>query len=142
MRYLVRRHSWFAGLLLAVFLSVQLATAAYACMAGTRALEDTSQQLTMAGMEGMGRCPDMASTPDQDARQFNGEKALCMGHCQADTKHADHPAPQVPAFIPVLVNIVVEPPVELPAPLLAMRANAQPRAPPPPHAILHCCFRT
>ncbi|MGO4280109.1 copper resistance protein [Cupriavidus sp. RAF20_2] len=136
MRHIVRRHSWFAGILLVVFLSVQLATAAYACTAGQGELDG---QPSMETMEAMPSCADMV---EQDAAQHDGQKALCMAHCQADTKHADHPAPQVPAFIPILVSTVVEPPMLDAAPLFAERAQAQPRAPPPPHAILHCCFRT
>ncbi|PLP99563.1 copper resistance protein [Cupriavidus pauculus] len=139
MRSLVRRHAWFAGLLLVVFLSVQLATAAYACTTGASAVGEPTQ---LEAMDGMGCCPDMADMEDQGAAQFNGEKAFCMGHCQADSKHADHPAPQIPPFIPVLVGSLVEPPVQGRASFFVMRANAQPRAPPPPHTILHCCFRT
>ncbi|MGO4326882.1 hypothetical protein AB4Z48_11175 [Cupriavidus sp. 2TAF22] len=90
-------------------------------------------------MENMVSCADMA---DQDAAQNDGQKALCMSHCQADAKHADLSAPQIPAHIPLLVSILVEPPVLDAAPLIAVRAQTQPRAPPPPHAILHCCFRT
>ncbi len=134
-RYLARRHSWIAGFLLVVFLSVQLATAAYACAAGVKA----PAEQPMEAMEAMTSCADMA---DQDGAQNDGQKALCMGHCQADTKHADHATPQLPAFIPVLASIIIEPPVLDPAPVIALRAQAQPRAPPPPHAILHCCFRT
>nr|WP_315594264.1 copper resistance protein [uncultured Cupriavidus sp.] len=139
-RYLVRRHSWIAGFLLLVFLSVQLAAAAYACSAGMRT--DTPRQEVMGAMEDMASCAEMAGMIDEDAGHFNGEKAFCMGHCQADTKHADQPAPQVFAFIPVLVGVIVEPPALVPAPFFMQRANAQPRAPPPPHAILHCCLRT
>lgn len=141
-RSLTRRHSWFAGLLLVVFLSVQLATAAYACMGGASTAVEATPSRAMETMDGMAGCPDMAGMPDQDAGQFNGEKAFCMAHCQADTKHNDHPAPQIPPFVPVLAGSVVEPPVLVLASHFAIRASAQPRAPPPPHAILHCCFRT
>lgn len=144
-RLLVRRHAWFAGLLLIVFLSVQLATAAYACVAGTSAAAaEAMQQASMAAMEmdGMGCCPEATGVPDDGTQQFHAGKALCMGHCQADTKHADHPTPQVPPFIPVLVGSVVEPPLLRHVSLFSIRASAQPRAPLPPHAILHCCFRT
>jgi hypothetical protein len=132
-RHLARRHSWIAGFLLILFLSVQLATAAYACTMGMNSTDEhPSMEATMS-------CADMA---EQDAAQNDGQKALCMSHCQANAKHADHATPQIPAFIPFLVSIVVEPPVLDNAPMLAERAQSQPRAPPPPHAILHCCFRT
>ncbi|QET06592.1 copper resistance protein [Cupriavidus pauculus] len=133
MRELARRHPWVAGFLVVVFLSVQLATAAYACNMGA------SKPMEQAPMEAMVSCADMA---EQDAVPGDSQKALCMGHCQADTKHADHAAPQIPAFIPVLASIVVEPPMLDAAPIFALRAKHQPRAPPPPHAILHCCLRT
>ncbi|UBM08365.1 copper resistance protein [Cupriavidus metallidurans] len=133
MRHLARRHSWIAGFLLILFLSVQLATAAYACTMGMNSMDEhLSMEATMS-------CADMA---EQDAAQNDGQKALCMSHCQANAKHADHATPQIPAFIPFLVSIVVEPPVLDDASMLAERAQSQPRAPPPPHAILHCCFRT
>lgn len=90
-------------------------------------------------MEPMVSCADMA---EQDAAQNDGKNALCMSHCHADAKHADHATPQIPAFVPFLVSVIVEPPVLDAAPLFAARAQTQPRAPPPPHAILHCCFRT
>ena len=90
-------------------------------------------------MEAMVSCADMA---EQDAARNDGQKALCMSHCQADAKHADHATPQIPAFIPFLVGVIVEPPVLDAAPMFVVRAQSQPRAPPPPHAILHCCFRT
>jgi len=130
---MAHRHSWIAGLLLVVFLSVQLAAAAYACTMG---LNEPAEQ---PSMEAMVSCADMA---EQDVAQNDGRKALCMGHCQAETKYADHAAPQIPAFIPVLAGIIVEPPVLDATPVIALRAQTQPRAPPPPHAILHCCFRT
>lgn len=130
---MAQRHSWIAGLLLVVFLSVQLATAAYACTIGA------SAPVEQVSMDSMVSCADMA---EQDAAHNDGQKALCMSHCQADAKHADQAAPQVPAFIPFLVSIVIEPPVLDAAPVFALRAQSQPRAPPPPHAILHCCFRT
>ncbi len=81
-------------------------------------------------------CPDMADGGNGD------QKALCLGHCQADSKSADHVSPQIPAFLPVLVNVIE--PVQVSVAVLhaALSVDAQPRAPPPPLAILHCCFRT
>ncbi|WP_423198967.1 MULTISPECIES: copper resistance protein [unclassified Cupriavidus] len=112
---------------------MQLATAAYACNMGE------SKPTEQAPMGAMVSCADMA---EQDATPSDSQKALCMSHCQADTKHADHAAPQIPAFIPVLASIIVEPTVGDAAPFFALRAKHQPRASPPPHAILHCCLRT
>ncbi len=87
----------------------------------------------------MESCPDMA---DHKSDQGGNQKALCLGHCQADSKSADHVSPQIPAFLPVLVN-VIEPAHLVVADLrTVLSVDAQPRAPPPPLAILHCCFRT
>lgn len=147
-RLLARRHPWIAGLLLVVFLSVQLATAAVACTTGVGMLAPAVQA---ASMETMAHCADMAGhataqpgtpTAAPASVQSDHQAALCMGHCQADTKHADHATPQLPAFVPLLVGIVIAAPLRESAALLATDGAAQPRAPPPPHAILHCCLRT
>ncbi|WP_454727438.1 MULTISPECIES: copper resistance protein [Cupriavidus] len=131
---MARRHSWFVGLLLiVVFVSVQLATAAYAC---TNGVSQPPADETMAAMVS---CADMA---EQDMVKGDGQKALCMGHCQADNKHADHSTAQIPAFIPALITYVVAPAVQLSVPLTLAQASAQPRAPPPPLSILHCRFHT
>lgn len=84
-------------------------------------------------------CPDMA---DGGSEQGGDQKALCLGHCQADSKSADHVSPQIPAFLPVLVNVIEPVQVSVADLHAALRVDAQPRAPPPPLAILHCCFRT
>lgn len=126
------RRLWLAGFLLIAFLTVQFAAAAYACAGSRYALEHAND---MAGMTES--CPDMASksaTPDT-------HDGLCLEHCQAGTKTADHTAPQIPAFLPVLVGLI-EP---TPAPALASRARTAGQAipgTPPPIPILHCCFRT
>nr|WP_315593779.1 hypothetical protein [uncultured Cupriavidus sp.] len=84
-------------------------------------------------------CPDMA---DGASNQAGEQKALCLGHCQADSKSTDHVSPQIPAFLPVLVNIIEPADVVVADLNAALGVDAMPRAPPPPLTILHCCFRT
>jgi hypothetical protein len=139
LRHSVRRRPWFVGFFIALFLTVQLAAAAYAC-AGTRyQIEGTQTQAALTES-----CDDMANmaSNDHDKGKGDGQKALCLAHCQADSKSADHVPPQIPAFMPVLVSVVEPAPVVIADVRTALSAEAQPRAPPPPLAILHCCFRT
>lgn len=93
MRHTLRRHSFFAGFLLLVFLSVQLAAAAYAC-AGSR-YQVGSNNMKAALTES---CADMANGTDQGSSQDKDNGALCLAHCQADSKSADHVAPQLPVL--------------------------------------------
>lgn len=126
------RRLWLAGFLLIAFLTVQFAAAAYACAGSRYTLEQADD---MAGMTES--CPDMA----RKSATLQTHDGLCQEHCQAGTKATDHTAPQVPAFLPVLVSHI-EP---TPAPALPMRAEASGQAvpgTPPPIPILHCCFRT
>lgn len=122
-----------AVFLLSAFLTVQLAAAAYACEGSRYSLG------SMEGMPGMTEaCPDMAKE-DAAPGMHDG---LCQEHCQLGSKSADHATPQVPAFHPVLVNIVVPTPVPVLAHRVAVSRDAIPRAPPRPLPILNCCFRT
>jgi len=51
-------------------------------------------------------CADMASGTDQGSSQDMDNGALCQAHCQADSKSADHVAPQLPVFLPVLTGLI------------------------------------
>ncbi|WP_163579400.1 hypothetical protein, partial [Klebsiella pneumoniae] len=51
-------------------------------------------------------CADMASGTDQGSSQDMDNGALCQAHCQADSKSADHVAPQLPVFLPVLTGVI------------------------------------
>lgn len=83
-------------------------------------------------------CADMAADSDDPGAD---QSALCMAHCQADSKSADHVSPQLPAFLPVLRS-VVEPTRVVPAEVrIALRAQMEARGPPPLN-ILHCSFQT
>ncbi|SOY61099.1 conserved exported hypothetical protein [Cupriavidus taiwanensis] len=127
------RRLWLAAFLLSAFLTVQLAAAAYACDGSRYALEPTQE---MAGMTEA--CPDMAKE-DAGPAVHDG---LCQEHCQLGSKSADHATPQIPAFHPVLVNVVVPAPTPVLAHRIATPGDAIPRAPPRPLPILNCCFRT
>lgn len=135
MRTSVRR-LWFAVFLLSAFLTVQLAAAAYACAGSRYAVSGTED---MAGMTES--CPEMAAKADP-VDHVDPHDGLCLEHCQLGSKSADHSSPHIPAFQPVLVNLVE--PVLLPVFSIqkATAADAVPRGPPRPLPILNCCFRT
>lgn len=119
-----------------MFLTVQLAAAAYACAGSRYQIEGTQTQAALTES-----CDDMASS-DHDKSQGDEQKALCLAHCQADSKSADHVSPQIPAFLPVLVSVAEPAAVTVADARTVLSTEARPRAPPPPLAILHCCFRT
>lgn len=126
------RRLWLAAFLLSAFLTVQLAAAAYACAGSRYSMSGTTD---MAGMTES--CQDMT----EEAQGADAHDGLCLEHCQLGSKSADHTSPQIPAFQPVLVNLV-EPAL---LPVFASQkaaADSVPRGPPRPLAILNCCFRT
>lgn len=83
-------------------------------------------------------CADMAAdSEDKGADQ----SVLCLAHCQADSKSADHVSPQLPAFLPVLMSIVEPTSVVLAEVRVALRTEREARGPPPLN-ILHCSFQT
>ncbi|ALF91040.1 MULTISPECIES: hypothetical protein [Ralstonia solanacearum species complex] len=131
------RRLWLACFLVLSFLTVQLAAAAYACAGDRYAASPAPSADEMASMAES--CPDMAKHAPQDSDRHDG---LCLEHCQADTKTADHVSPQVPAFLPRLVGLIEPTPVATMAPRSMAHGDAIARAPPPPLPILHCCFRT
>lgn len=131
------RRLWIAGFLMAAFLTVQLAAAAYACMGSRYSL---SAMDGMAGMAGMAEsCPEMAAAAQQDSGKHDG---LCLEHCQLNAKSADHYSPQVPAFMPVLLSVVHPSLTPTVRNLTLEQWTPAARAPPPPLSILHCCYRT
>lgn len=87
-------------------------------------------------------CADMANGTDQGSSQDKDNGALCQAHCQADSKSADHVAPQLPVFLPVLTSVITPAPVAFANLRTVLRAQVTARAPPPPLAILHCSFQT
>ena len=114
-------------------LFTQIATAAYACPAMPRA--------DAGAMSGMPCAEMMATGVALDA----GQPGLCQQHCQFGTTHQ----PVDPAQTLAVAQAV---PLELFAlsPTVVRHVQAAPwaahqrsreRAPPPTHAILHCCYR-
>ena len=133
------RRFWLAGFLVLTFLTVQLAAAAYACAGGRYAVPAVMDMDVMDGMADIAEsCPEMAKNAVQDNGQQDG---LCLEHCQAGTKTADHVSPQVPAFLPVLLGQIEPTPVAATVPLILAQADPIARAPPPQLSILNCCFR-
>lgn len=134
LRHSPRRHPLFAGLLLVVFLAVQLAAAAYACTGSRYQMGSSNTQAALTES-----CADMADSGDD---QGGDQSALCLAHCQADSKSADHVSPQLPAFLPVLMSVIEPTRVVLADVRIALRAEVEARGPPPPLNILHCSFQT
>jgi hypothetical protein len=133
LRQSLRRHPVFAGLLLVVFLTVQLAAVAYACTGSRYQMEGSGTTAAMTES-----CADMAADSDDHGAD---QSALCLAHCQADSKSADHVSPQLPAFLPVLVSVIEPARVVLAEVRIALRAEVEARGPPPLN-ILHCSFQT
>ncbi|MET3446346.1 copper resistance protein [Ralstonia sp. 1138] len=134
-----QRRLWLAGFLVLTFLTVQLAAAAYACAGGRYAVRAALDMGAMTGMADMAEsCPEMAKNATQDNGQHDG---LCLEHCQAGSKTADHVSPQIPTFLPVLLRQIEPTPIAATVPLILAQAEPIARAPPPPLSILHCCFR-
>ncbi|RDK07533.1 hypothetical protein [Cupriavidus lacunae] len=127
------RRPWFTGLLLVVFLAAQLAAAAYACTGSRYQMEHGD---TMAAMTES--CADMAAS---DGEKGVDQSGLCLAHCQADSRHADHASPQLPAFMPVLMRVIEPTRVAMAEVRVALRPQVEPRGPPPLN-ILHCSFQT
>jgi hypothetical protein len=125
-----RKHRQFvARILLAAFVFAQGAVSAYAC----------------PELAGPGSAPASAEAmPDCD--QMNGldpsAPNLCLAHCQSGLQSFDHsPQPAAsPAVVPALVVFLPD----VAASETSSRACNTLRltaAAPPPHSILHCCFR-
>ncbi|WP_354682460.1 hypothetical protein [Cupriavidus necator] len=135
MRHSARRRPWLAGFLLVVFLSTQLAVAAYACTGSRYQVEDSGTMAAMAES-----CADMAAGTSASGQDIE-QSGLCLAHCQADSKSADHASPQLPAFMPVLLRVIEPTRVVMAEFRIALRAEGQARSPPPLN-ILHCSFQT
>ena len=120
-------------MLMGVLLFAQLAVASYACprLGG---MDPASMSAVMPG--------GMAPGCDQlDPEAAN----LCAEHCRQGQQSADTAAaPAVSAAIPTFLYLIPTEPQHLPgsgrsAPAVDDSVGA---APEPPHAILHCVFRT
>jgi len=118
-----------ARLLLAAFLFAQGAVSAYACPGSTDSIAPP------AAAEAMPGCDEMTGL---DAVVPN----LCLAHCHSGDQTFDHSAQPIaaPALLPALVVSLFDPSTSQ----ASSRASSTQRANdarPPPHSILHCCFR-
>jgi hypothetical protein len=127
------RRCW-TGCVVVALLTVQLATAAYACPKEAASAE-------LAAMAGMPCAEMMAGTGSVDADQ----PGLCHAHCQADASRPTlDPSPSASLLAPALLQMVAP----TPAPKLsaapawwAAHERKRDRAPPEAHSLHHCCYR-
>jgi hypothetical protein len=127
---MLRKYRQFvARLVLAAFVFAQGAVSAYAC------LETTDSVAPPAAAEAMPGCDEMTGL---DPTVPN----LCLAHCQAGDQTFDHSQQQsaAPALLPALVVSLFDAATSQ-ASLRASSSQRLTAARPPPHSILHCCFR-
>ncbi len=131
--------------LMGVLLFAQLAVASYSCprLGGTDPASMTAS-MSVSMPESMPELMAVGMAPGCD--QLDPEAAnLCAEHCHQGQQSADTAAsPAVSAAIPTLLYLIPTEPQHLPgsgrsAPAVGDSVVA---APEPPHAILHCVFRT
>lgn len=119
--------------LIAAILFAQVAVAAYACPGlVTSSVEMTSVSTTSAMPID---CAQMAGMLDPAA------PSLCSAHCHSHEQSADHADSPVlpPALFATLYWLAAQTSVDPVSD--APDASVLHAALPPPHAILHCCFR-
>ena len=124
-------------MLLGVLLFAQLAVASYACprLGG---MDPASMSASMPELMSVGMAPGCDQLDPSAAN-------LCAEHCHQGQQSADTAAsPAVGAAIPTLLYLIPTELQHLPgsgrsAPAVVDSVVA---APEPPHAILHCVFRT
>ena len=120
-------------LLIAAILFAQMAVSAYACPS---LLTSGVEATTFATTGSMPLdCDQMAGMLDAAA------PSLCAAHCHNHEQSADHAdSPMLPpALFATLYWVVPQAPVESVSE--TPEASVLHAALPPPHAILHCCFR-
>lgn len=134
MHFTPTARTWWSRWLIASLLFLQLASAAYACAMQSMPTVDP----TMAGMP----CAP-AMTGEDMAVMDPDQPGLCHEHCKGGSQSVE-PAAMVALAAPALVMLFV---IAAPASVAGETHGWQARqverdsAPPPPHAILHCCFR-
>jgi hypothetical protein len=116
-----------------VMLLAQLLVGAHACPALSGGAAQGSPVAAVAGA-----CEGMAGMSDP------AHPGLCATHCKADPQSSQVDIPPVPAVALVSLYTVLPTVPEAVAPMSATAASVDSAAlaPPPPHAILHCCIRT
>ena len=123
--------------LMGVLLFAQLAVASYSCprLGG---MDPASMSVSVPELMSVGMAPGCDQLDPEAAN-------LCAEHCHQGQQSADTAAsPAVSAAIPTLLYLIPTEPQHLPgsgrsAPAVGDSVVA---APEPPHAILHCVFRT
>ncbi len=137
--------TWWSRTLIASLLFMQLASAAYACAMQSMPTVEPARAATasMAGMPcaqamlGEGVVGEGMAVMDPD------QPGLCHEHCKGGSQSLE-PAAAVALAAPAMVVLFV---IAAPAAPAGAANGWQTRrlerdsAPPPPHAILHCCFR-
>ena len=120
-------------LLIAAVLFAQMAVAAYACPSLVKSRLDSTTDATAAKTPG--DCDHMAGMLD------SASPGLCSAHCHNHEQSADHAdAPTLPPALFATLYWLVIPEMAEPA-VHSPDASVLHAALPPPHAILHCCFR-
>jgi hypothetical protein len=133
MRFNRRARTWWSRSLIASLLFLQLATAAYAC-----AMHSTPADASMAGMP----CAEAMAGGDM-ATMDPDQPGLCHEHCKGGSQTIE-PAATVALAAPAMVMLfVITAPAAPEGEASVWQAQRVERdsAPPPPLAILHCCFR-
>ncbi len=129
--FLVQRN--ICRLLIAAILFVQMAVSAYACPSVLKSGDKTANVATTDSMPV--DCDQMAGMLDPAA------PSLCYTHCHNHEQSADHAGSPMlpPALFATLYWLGTQTPVEPVSD--TPDASVLHAALPPPHAILHCCFR-
>ena len=122
---------WVSGWFVLMIVFSQILTAAYACPQ-VGIVEPTSGA-------SMARMP-CASEPMR-AELDPAQPGLCLQHCQYGSNQAFSDASSSqPHPGPAYAVVVFPAPVAV-APAAVVRDRDRERAPPPTHAVLHCCLR-
>lgn len=133
-------------LLIGVVLLAQMAVSAYACpgltaikgqMAPTAAMAGDQLGVTdVVAAQTLANCDDMAGVVDPSFAN------LCAEHCHQGQQSDQAATLTVPAALLSALYLIPVAPEPIAAPRPAADAMSALVAASPPHAILHCCFRT
>jgi hypothetical protein len=140
MRFNRTARTWWSRSLIVSLLFLQLATAAYACAMHSTPPADSNMAASapMAGMP----CAEVMAGGDR-ATMDSAQPGLCHEHCKGGEQTIE-PAATVALTAPAMVVLFVITAPAAPAGEAGVWQLGQVErdsAPPPPHAILHCCFR-
>jgi len=135
--------TWWSRALIASLLFLQLASAAYACPMMSSPPVDATLAVT-ASMAGM-PCAQAMAGEELAARVVMDadQPGLCHEHCTGGSQIIEPAATDALAAPAIVVLFVIAAPDASAGEASGWQARQVERnsAPPPPHAILHCCFR-